>query len=162
MNGVNLCWFEWGPEFRQSGTTLLVHATGFHARCWDQTVAHLGDRHVIAVDMRGHGRSDKKPPYTWDVFGSDLAGLIKALDLSHIVGAGHSMGGHSLCQAVAAQQSRFSRLVLVDPVILSPQAYAMFEPTSGESHPVSRRRNLFDDPDENNTKKSSGVSSNTV
>lgn len=145
VNGVNLCWFEWGPEHRAAGTVLLVHATGFHARCWDQTVAHLGQRHVIAVDMRGHGRSGKQPPYTWDVFGKDLSAFIEALSLENIVGAGHSMGGHSLCQAVAAVPSRFARIVLVDPVIVSPQAYAAFEPASGGDHPVARRRNLFDD-----------------
>ena len=147
VNGVDLCWFEWHPELREAGTTLLVHATGFHARCWDQTIAHLGERHVIAVDMRGHGRSGKKPPYSWDIFGQDLTAFIKALDLSHVVGAGHSMGGHSLCQAVAAEQDRFDRIVLVDPVILSPEAYRQFESTSAEDHPVSRRRNQFDNPD---------------
>ena len=146
VNGVDLCWFEWGEQFRTAGTVLLVHATGFHARCWDQTVASLGDRHVIAVDMRGHGRSSKQPPYTWDVFGRDLAAFVEELDLNQVVGAGHSMGGHSLCQATAAAPSRFRRLVLVDPVILSPEAYDAFVPMSGEDHPVSRRRNQFDDP----------------
>ena len=113
VEGLDLCWFEWGEQFRAAGTVLLVHATGFHARCWDQTVANLGDRHVIAVDMRGHGRSSKQPPYTWDVFGRDLAAFVDALDLNEVVGAGHSMGGHSLCQATAAAPSRFQRLVLV-------------------------------------------------
>lgn len=146
VNGVELCWFEWGEAFKGEGTVLLVHATGFHARCWDQTIAHLGDRHVIAVDMRGHGRSEKKPPYSWDIFGRDLTEFVNVLGLDKVVGAGHSMGGHSLCQAVAAEQSRFERIVLVDPVILAPAAYAMHQPTSGEDHPVSRRRNQFDNP----------------
>lgn len=147
VNGVDLCWFEWGEHLKRDGTTLLVHATGFHARCWDQTVACLGERHVIAVDMRGHGRSGKVPPYTWKVFGEDLTEFVKALNLDNIVGVGHSMGGHSLCLAVAAEQTRFSRLVLMDPVIMSPEAYAMFEPSEPETHPVSRRRNLFDSAD---------------
>jgi len=147
VNGINLCWFEWGEAFRDKGTILLVHATGFHARCWDQCVANLGERHVIAVDMRGHGRSDKQGPYTWNLFGDDLMAFVEALDLNSIVGAGHSMGGHSLCQAVAADESRFERLVLVDPVILPPAAYAMYKPGRGEDHPVSRRRNLFDSPE---------------
>jgi lipase len=145
VNGVNLCWFEWGGEFRSAGTVLLIHATGFHARCWDQTIAHLGERHVIAVDMRGHGRSGKTPPYQWDVFGADVLAFVRALDLTDIVGAGHSMGGHSLTQAVARDASRYRRIVLVDPVILSPEAYAMYQPGPAEEHPVSRRRNLFDD-----------------
>lgn len=144
-NGVRLCWFEWGAEHAAAGTILLVHATGFHARCWDQTIAHMGKRHVIAVDMRGHGRSEKQPPYTWDTFGTDLTAFICELDLKDLVAAGHSMGGHSLCQALAAETDRFSRIVLVDPVIMSREAYAQYVPSNAEDHPVSRRRNRFDD-----------------
>lgn len=145
VNGVNLCWFEWGKQHRNAGTILLVHATGFHARCWDQTIAHLPDRHVIALDMRGHGRSDKTPPYGWDTFGADLCAFVEALGLTRVVGAGHSMGGHSLTQAAAVTPARFDALVLVDPVILSPKAYTEFS-GGGEpqDHPVSRRRNHFD------------------
>jgi lipase len=148
VDGIELCWFEWNASRRADGTILLVHATGFHARCWDQTVALLGDRHVIAVDMRGHGRSTKVPPYAWGTFGSDLVNFILALDLSRITGAGHSMGGHSLTRAAAALPDRFDRLVLIDPVILAPAAYANHAPNGrAEDHPVARRRNLFDSPD---------------
>lgn len=151
VNGVRLCWFEWGSEHRHEGSVLLVHATGFHGRCWDETIKHLDGRHVISVDMRGHGRSDKTGPYDWDVFGQDLTEFVRTLDLNNIVGAGHSMGGHSLVQAAAAEQSRFDKLVLVDPVILPPEAYARVQALhdawlseTGE-HPVARRRNRFDD-----------------
>lgn len=147
VNGVELCWFEWHPERRLEGTILLVHATGFHARCWDQTIAHLGERHIIALDMRGHGRSGKVAPFTWQVFGADLTAFIRHLDLNQIVGAGHSMGGHSLTQTVAAEQDRFERIVLVDPVILSPEAYSQYVGQSAAEHPVSRRRNQFDSPE---------------
>ncbi len=82
---LRLCWFEWGPEHRASGTVLLLHATGFHARCWDQIVRHLEGQHVIAVDLRGHGRSDKQGPYSWDVFGRDITYLIQDLALEQLV-----------------------------------------------------------------------------
>lgn len=151
VNGTRLCWFEWRRDLRAEGTVLLIHATGFHARCWDQTVAALedagGPRHVIAVDMRGHGRSDNTPPFTWDTFGKDVVELVSALDLERIVGAGHSMGGHSLTQAVAALQDRFEAIVLTDPVIMSPEAYAMWQSSDPAEHPISRRRDRFDSPD---------------
>ena len=38
---------------------LFAHATGFHARVWDQVIAHLPDYHCFALDLRGHGRSGK-------------------------------------------------------------------------------------------------------
>lgn len=150
---VNLCWFEWGAEFKASGTLLLVHATGFHARCWDQTIAHLPGQHVIAVDMRGHGRSENKGPITWANFGNDLVGFIQALDLHDLVAAGHSMGGYCLAHAAAYMPERFLHLVLVDPVILEPETYTATDSLHSNfldeqgRHPVARRRNHFDDAD---------------
>ncbi len=144
VNGISLCYFEWGQASSLRPTILLVHATGFHARCFDATVALLPDFHVIAPDMRGHGRSDKAPPIEWSQFGSDLAAFVRVLSLSHLVAAGHSMGGHSLVQAVAAEQARFHSLVLVDPVILAPTAYATkADWVDAEEHPVARRKNVF-------------------
>ena len=36
---------------------LMLHATGFHSRCWDQVVKRLLGQHVYAVDLRFHGRT---------------------------------------------------------------------------------------------------------
>ena len=58
-DGVDLHWFEWGE--RKGQTVLLVHATGFHARCWDAVVRRLPGRHVFALDMPSHGASARKP-----------------------------------------------------------------------------------------------------
>ena len=59
LNGVSLHWFEWGAPGPEP-TIVLIHATGFHARCWDQVVKALPGRHVLALDLRGHGRSGKR------------------------------------------------------------------------------------------------------
>jgi lipase len=128
-----------------------VHATGFHGRCWDAVVAELpADRHIIAVDQRGHGRSAKVPPYNWASFGADLTAFVAALDLKRIVAVGHSMGGHVVVQAAAAQPSRFERLVLVDPVIMDPALYAAMhgtgassQPQQPQDHPTSKRNGLW-------------------
>ena len=150
INGVKLTVFEWGEKHEES--VLLVHATGFHARCWDQVIRNLDDYHAVAVDMRGHGRSENTGPFSWDVFGQDVSELVQAMDLTDVVGVGHSMGGHSVTQAAANQGDRFKGLVLVDPVIMSPEMYAARDDYNGlqenQVHPVSRRRNSFRDADE--------------
>lgn len=153
VDKLSLCWFEWGAQYKAAGTLLLVHATGFHARCWDQTIAHLPGQHVIAVDMRGHGRSDNTGPITWANLGNDLVAFIEALDLHDLVAAGHSMGGYCLAHAAARMSERFARLVLVDPVILEPATYTSHAALHGSfldeqgRHPVARRRNHFADAD---------------
>ncbi len=151
-NGIELSVFEWGKATAGDPTFFLAHATGFHARCWDQVIRHLGGRHVFAVDQRGHGRSDAPEITHWDAFGKDLAAITSALDLRNIVGVGHSMGGHAMTDAAAACPDRFDRLLLIDPVIAGPDDYLSggwkLSPLGGEPHPTSKRKNRFGSPEE--------------
>jgi lipase len=150
-DGARLAVYEWGAASRgQSASILLAHATGFHARCWDQVVAHLGERHVVAVDQRGHGHSGGTLPVHWGQFGADLTTVLRALDLGDVVGVGHSMGGHAMVEAAALDPARFRRLVLIDPVVVRPDFY---QPPDGGGrlpgdHPTTKRRARFASPDE--------------
>jgi pimeloyl-ACP methyl ester carboxylesterase len=146
VDGARLTWFEWGRE--GDPQVLLAHATGFHARCWDQTVAALAEGyHVIALDQRGHGRSDKIGPYVWKRFGADIEALAREIELHDAIGVGHSMGGHCVTQVAHAAPEAFCRLLLVDPVIVAPELYAARQQTwSGPGeHPVARRREQWAD-----------------
>ena len=119
IDGAELCVFEWQGRKRDSQQVLLVHATGFHARCWDQVVAHLpADWTVFAVDMRGHGRSANQGPFTWQRFGDDLLQVCAQLKLVDAIAVGHSMGGHCLTHTCGHNAHYFRHMVLVDPVIM--------------------------------------------
>ena len=112
---VDLCVFEWGVPGGQQ--VLLVHATGFHARCWDQIVAGLPeDWHIFAVDMRGHGRSGNVPPYKWPQFGSDLLHVCEMLGLKDAIGVGHSMGGHGALTLAMGLKDRFRSVSAFSPI----------------------------------------------
>lgn len=132
---------------------LFVHGLACHARCWDATLKLL-DRHerVIAIDLRGHGRSEKKRPYSWAQFGDDLIAFIEVLELKSIVGVGHSLGGHLILQAAGKLPTKFSSLLLLEPVVFEPRVYEraksikLFD--SPEEHPFARRRNQWQSPEE--------------
>ncbi|MBB5271939.1 alpha/beta fold hydrolase [Quisquiliibacterium transsilvanicum] len=147
LEGLSLAAFEWNAALRGSAPTLLlVHATGFHARVWDQMVRRLPPVHVLAIELRGHGRSQALPFAGWEDFGRDLAQAAIALDLEGAVGVGHSMGGHALVAAAAAQPRRFARLMLIDPPMFAPESYLNRPPLSGEPHPAVGRKNRFESP----------------
>ena len=154
VGDVSIAVHEWGGDARGShDPILLAHATGFHARCWDRVIAHLGDRRVFAVDLRGHGQSGKQPPENgWQTYGRDLARVVAALDLERVVGVGHSMGGHAMVGAAALEPKRFRRLTLIDPVIVAPEDYAANGGARGWpldfEHPTARRRNRWAAPGE--------------
>ena len=143
LDGVRLAVFE---RAGAEPPVFLTHATGFHARCWNQTVAQIPERRAIAFDMRGHGLSSKpEPPYHWRQFGEDTANLVRQLKLHGATGVGHSMGGHSLALAAALVPDAFAELILVDPVIM-PRALYTGRPR--ETHYARRRRNHWESPDE--------------
>ncbi len=143
---VPLCWFEWGPA--EAPVLLLVHATGFHARCWDQVVAALPSGYrVIALDQRGHGRSGKVAPFTWAAFAADLVAFAEQLNLRDAVGVGHSMGGQVLTRLALERPGSLTRMILLDPVIMAPEVYAAprrHDFATPEAHPIARRRARFD------------------
>ena len=144
VRGVDLAVWDWpgsGPPF------LFAHATGFHARCWDEVIRALTGRRAVAVDLRGHGRSTKtEPPYCWREFGNDIAGLARLLDLRDAVGVGHSMGGHSIAMAAALRPQVFSSLLLVDPTIFAREHYGT--PRRHDASYIGKRRNDWASPKE--------------
>jgi len=146
IGDFNLSYYQWGKD--TDPVILLVHATGMHGRIWDQMIKSLpAGYRIIAVDLRGHGQSRWDGHLLdWSLMGNDLTIFIEALDLKDIIGAGHSMGGHVLTQAALALQSRFKRLVLIDPVLFAPEYYkssTQFEIGDPKDNPISRRRNHF-------------------
>ncbi|MBI1179728.1 MAG: alpha/beta fold hydrolase [Alphaproteobacteria bacterium] len=152
LGDVEIAYAEWRPHLKGRGPTLLfVHGTSFHGRVWDEVAAALPRWHAIAVDQRGHGRSTGEPVSHWRVFGEDLAGLVRALDLRDVVGVAHSMGGHSMIAGGAAVQDRFRQMILIDPMVAPPAEYAggrssFLKPS--ETHPAAKRKRRFASPEE--------------
>ncbi len=144
-DAVDLCVWEWEGA---SPSVLLVHATGFHARCWDAVIEQLPGVHCLAVDLRGHGRSSKCGPYGWSRFGDDITELARSCGLRGWLGVGHSLGGHVVTQVAAARPESFTSLLLIDPVILPPEVYSDLPPefTPDQAHFTARRRRYFESP----------------
>ena len=148
----DICWFEWG-ERGERPSLLLLHATGFHARLWDQVVAALpAGTHVIAPDHRGHGRSFRPATLAnWTATADVLLPLLDGLGGHPIVGCGHSMGAYILTRLASQRPAAFRHLVLIDPVIMDPAFYegeaAKVIPDPAD-HPVARRRNVWTDVEE--------------
>jgi 3-oxoadipate enol-lactonase len=100
----------------QGQPVLLIHGLGSSTRDWEyQTTAFSALYRVAALDVRGHGQSDKPPgPYSIPLFTSDTAELIRSLDLgsAHIVGI--SMGGMIAFQLAIDTPDLVQSLVIVN------------------------------------------------
>ena len=82
----DICYFEWGRP-GEGLSVLLLHATGFHARCWDKLVdAFPQGTHVVAVDQLGHGRSARPEITDWAMIAGATAELLESLGISFDIG----------------------------------------------------------------------------
>jgi 3-oxoadipate enol-lactonase len=82
-------------EYGQGPPLLLLHGLGSSCRDWEyQIPAFAAHYRVIALDMRGHGRSDKpRGRYSIRGFSADVEALIEHLNLGQVHVLGLSMGG---------------------------------------------------------------------
>ena len=95
-DGCQLHYEEYGQEQNGQGTpVLLVHGLGSSTHDWEYQIPALAAHHrVIALDVRGHGRSDKpRERYSIAGFAEDVAALIEHLRLAPVHLVGISMGG---------------------------------------------------------------------
>ncbi|MGW8949417.1 alpha/beta fold hydrolase [Streptomyces sp. NPDC055709] len=99
----------WGAGDR---VALLIHGIMADHRTWRRVGPALADRgyRVVAVDLRGHGRSGRAASYTARDHADDLA---ETLPTGADLAVGHSLGGLTLSLAVERLAPR--RAVYSDP-----------------------------------------------
>lgn len=111
--GVRIRYVERGA----GAPVVLVH--GFTAnieRGWIETgmVDNLArDHRVIALDLRGHGKSGKPhEPAAYDALGLDVVRLMDHLKIDRAHAVGYSLGGIILAKLLTAHPQRFISAVL--------------------------------------------------
>ncbi len=109
-----------------SGTPplLFVHGWTCNHTMFAPQIEAFRERHrVVAVDLRGHGQSDKPAQaYTMPAFADDLAWLCRELGIERPVVIGHSMGGVIALTLAARRPEVPSAIVTVDSPILPPKS----------------------------------------
>lgn len=119
-----------GVAYAEAGSgepLVLVHGVGMRLEAWAPQVAALSSRRrVIAVDMPGHGASEKlEPAARLPDFVAWLSTFLDDLKLESVNLAGHSMGALIAGGAAAAFPGRVSRVALLNGVYRrDPQAKA--------------------------------------
>jgi non-heme chloroperoxidase len=112
-DGVTLRYFSTGS----GPVILLIHGWSQSAALWSKQILEFSKTHrVIAVDLRGHGESEK-PQYGYRIarLAADVHDLIDQLSLNDITAIGHSMGCSVLwCYIDIFSSNQISKLVLVD------------------------------------------------
>ena len=103
---------EWGdadapPLVCLHGVT--AHGERFKQLAEERWASHF---HVLAPDLRGHGRSTWDPPWTFEQHVQDLADTFGPADW-----VGHSFGGRLILELAARRPELVRRAVLLDPAL---------------------------------------------
>jgi pimeloyl-ACP methyl ester carboxylesterase len=100
---------------------VLVHGLASNLRLWDGVAEalHARGHTVVALDQRGHGRSDAPDgAYDLDTAVADLAALVGALDLERPVLVGQSWGGNVVLELGWRQPAAARGVACVDGGII--------------------------------------------
>lgn len=114
---------EGGPP--DAEPLLLLHGWGCSAYVWRLVLGALVRRgiRVAALDLRGHGLSDKPldpVAYTGDAMAQFVVDALDALEIGVAAVAGHSMGGGIALDVASRWPERIRALTLLAPVGFGP------------------------------------------
>ena len=119
-DGLTLAYDDIRPAGGAHGTVVLVHgfatnrAENWRRLGWYGSLERKGYR-TVALDLRGHGESDKPhdpAAYGRDRMAADIVALIDHLELGRVDLLGYSMGAHLSLAVALDAPSRINNLVL--------------------------------------------------
>lgn len=113
-NGIEIAYAESGQG---DDTVFLLHGVTANHRVWAPIAQALSPHaRVIAVDQRGHGRSDKPDTgYAAEDFAGDVRGLVEELGgTGKNLLVGHSLGARNSIAAAALFPELISGIVAID------------------------------------------------
>jgi pimeloyl-ACP methyl ester carboxylesterase len=106
---------------------LIVHEVGSSADAVDDLTARcLGERPIVAVDLPGHGESDRGTALTVSASAEHLARAIAGLGLGVCLLAGSGFSGCIALEAALQDQTRRLRALLLDAPFLGIEEQQQF------------------------------------
>lgn len=114
---VRLRALRWRPTGEPRGRFLLVHGLASNAMLWGGVARELARRghESVAVDLRGHGRSDRpETGYDFATVTGDLIAAIAALGWERPVAVGQSWGGNLVVELAARAPDAVAGVAAVD------------------------------------------------
>ena len=121
IDGLRIAGLGWGDP--SAPPVLALHGWLDNANSFAVLAPLLQARHVVAIDLTGHGQSDRRSAdATYNVWDDlpQILGVIDALGWQQCDLIGHSRGGTIATLFAAAKPDRVRRLVLLDALMPEP------------------------------------------
>jgi pimeloyl-ACP methyl ester carboxylesterase len=100
---------------RSKDALVFVHCWTCNADFWKDSISAFPKYRVIAMDLVGHGQSDKpKAEYSMEYFARSVAAVLEKAGVRRAVLVGHSMGTPVIRQFYRLYPEKTIALVVVD------------------------------------------------
>lgn len=133
FDGVKIHYYDIGNA-KNKNAIVFVHGWDCNADFWKDSMNAFPEYRVIALDLVGHGRSDKpeKADYTMEYFARSIEAVLKKAKIDQAVLVGHSMGTPVTRQFYRLYPDHVLGMVIVDgglrPFGPKAQVEKFFEP----------------------------------
>lgn len=119
VNGISINYAISG----QGPVLVLLHGWTENHNFWKfQIPVFSKDYKVLAIDLRGHGESDKpKKEYSIQTFADDVYHVLKRLEIKKAIIIGHSMGGMTALVFCLMHSEMVQALILVNTTCVGLQ-----------------------------------------
>jgi pimeloyl-ACP methyl ester carboxylesterase len=126
VDGAAIAYRAWGDD-RANGI-VLVHGGAAQARWWDHIAPQLAvGRRAVALDLSGHGDSDRREKYTLDGWAREVLTVAANAGISGPpIVVGHSMGGFVALRTAGLFGSQLAGIVVIDSPVhdITPEEQA--------------------------------------
>jgi len=139
-NGVQLEVFDAGAG---EPSMVFIHGWACDSRAWQAQFDDLArDHRCVAINLRGRGRSEAKPPFDVSQQAADVAAVLQALGIERAVVVGHTLGGVVALHLNHGYPELVRGIVIGDPPInpTGPSMAGIVEAvrSSGSTEPMKR------------------------
>lgn len=111
-NGVTIAYVEMGNQVGRP--ILLIHGYTDNSRSWSLLAPFLKNRHLFAIDLRGHGKSTAPECcYAYTDLANDAYLFLNAMGIDKADVVGHSLGSLTGQLLTAQHPEKVNKLVLV-------------------------------------------------
>jgi 3-oxoadipate enol-lactonase len=115
-------------SYGEGPPVVFVHGLGGTSHVWHGVMLAMAQHHhVVAMDLRGHGRSAGKGKFSIEGWAKDVEKLIRHLELPAVTLVGHSMGTLVVQHLAQTQPDMVDNLILVGGI-------SHFEPSTVERY----------------------------
>lgn len=142
VDGTSIHYLSWGQP--NTPGLVFIHGGGAHAHWWSHVApAFLPAYRVVALDLSGHGDSDRREHYTLEQWTDEVLAVSEDAGFaSQPILVGHSMGGFVTIAAAGRHQDAFDGAVIID----SPVVAVDPEVEHARRTDDFQRQRIYDDP----------------